>query len=473
MPKDFRTFLDRLAVCDSDEVARVKKVVDPKYEATTVLRKLELAGKNPLVIFEKPKDLYGEPCNIPLVMNVFSTRKKLALALDLDPGNVKMGLPMELQTRYKKRIAPVITSELEAPVKEVVYTGDGVDLFKLPIPIHHSLDGGPYILGGTMVTKNRDSGNYNLAMVRFHVKGKNTTAVHAEPHHHSGMIVKQYRDAGEKAPFAIVIGHHPSFFLGSEWEGPFDTNEYEIAGAAMQEPVRLVPSQTWGSDFLVPADAEIIIEGEVDPLEETTEGPIGEHTRYYKNIRNGKVIEHFDPLARVTAITMRKDAVFQSLFIGHSEHGLIGSVPKEAVIYEKVRSTCPGIKAVYLTPAGVGRYICYISLKQRVAGEAKDAILATFISDWHIKYVVAVDEDVDIFNDSEVLWAIATRTQPNKNFFVIPDAMGATLDPTVDSKKPYTAKMGIDATRPFGEPFPEVCEVPLDLLEQIQLENYF
>jgi 2,5-furandicarboxylate decarboxylase 1 len=471
MSKNLRTFLEQLEAYN-EELVRIKKAVDPKYEATTVLRKLELEGRYPLTIFENPLDLYGKPSSVPLAMNAFSTRKKLAIALGMAPDQYKMELPLELRSRYQKRVSPVVVTEREAPVKEVVKTGDEADLFKLPIPIHHSFDGGPYILGGSMITRNRESGNYNLAMIRFHVKDQHTTAVHAEPHHHSGMIVKQYRDAGEKAPFAIAIGHHPSFFLGSQWEGPFDTNEYEIAGAAMQEPVRLVPSQTWGKDFLVPADAEIIIEGEVDPQEVTKEGPIGEHTRYYKNIQGGKVIEHFDPLTRITAITMRKDAIFQSLFIGHPEHGLIGSVPKEAVIYEKVRATCPGVKSAYLTPAGVGRYICYISLKQRVAGEAKDAIMATFVCDWHIKYVIAVDEDVDVFNDSEILWAIATRTQANKNFFVIPDAMGATLDPTVDSKRPYTAKMGIDATKPFGEPFPEVCEVPLDLLQKIRLEDY-
>ncbi|MGE5604066.1 MAG: UbiD family decarboxylase [Bacteroidota bacterium] len=470
MAKDLRTFLKQLESAGVEEMIRVKKPVDPKYEATAVLRKLELEGRYPLTFFEKPLDLNGAPSPFPLVMNAFSTRKKLAMALGMPPEKYKMDLSLELHGRYQKRIAPVVVAANEAPVKEVVE--EPADLYKYPIPIHHSRDGGPYILAGTMITRNRESGNYNLAMIRFHVKDRNIIAVHAEPHHHSGMIVKQYRDAGEKAPFAIIIGHHPSFFLGSQWEGPFDTNEYEMAGAAMQEPLRLVPSQTWGADFLVPADGEIIIEGEVDPSEVTQEGPIGEHTRYYKNIRGGKVYEHFDPLGRVITITRRKDAIFQSLFIGHPEHGLIGSVPKEAVIYEKVRATCPGVKGVYLTPAGVGRYICYISVKQRVAGEVRDAIMATFVCDWHIKYVIAVDEDVDVFNDAEILWAIATRTQPNKNFFVIPDAMGATLDPTVDSQKPYTAKMGIDATRPFGEPFPEVCEVPLDLLQKIRLEDY-
>jgi 2,5-furandicarboxylate decarboxylase 1 len=311
-------------------------------------------------------------------------------------------------------------------------------------------------------------------MIRYHIKGKNRATVHAEPHHHSGRIVKQNRENGKETPFAIVIGHHPSYYLGSQWEGPYGNDEYEIAGGAMQEPVRLVPSETFGEELMVPADAEIIIEGLVSADEKDEEGPVGEHTRYYKTIRNGEIAVRYDPVVKITAITRRKDAFFLTANLGHPDQALIGSIPKEAVIYEKARFSCPGVKAVHLTPGGVARYICYISLKQRVAGEAKDAIMASFVSDWHIKFVVAVDDDVDVFNDQEVLWAIALRTQPHERFFVIPGCMGATLDPTVslDSHKPVTSKMGIDATKPFREPFSDVCEVPLDMLQSMKIEDY-
>jgi 2,5-furandicarboxylate decarboxylase 1 len=342
----------------------------------------------------------------------------------------------------------------------------------MPIPTHHLKDGGPYISGGSMITKSRKTGNFNAAMIRFHVQGPKTTAVHAERHHHSGMIIREYLDEGKEAPFAITIGHHPAFFLGSQWEGGYGTDEYSLISAALGEPLRLVPSETLGNDFLVPADAEIVIEGFVMPDKTVTEGPLGEHTRYYKDIRGGKLFSHEDPLCRITAVTMRTDACFQSCFVGHSEHFLIGAIPKEAVIYERIKAVAPGVQAVHMTPAGVGRYICYFSLKQQVGGEAQDAIMAAFTCDQHIKYVFAVDEDVDIFSDSEVLWALATRTQPNKNLFVIPAARGASLDPTVDSKRPITAKMGIDATKPFGEPFPEVCEVPLDMLNNLRIGDY-
>jgi 2,5-furandicarboxylate decarboxylase 1 len=472
MPKDFRTFLEEMKKYEGDDFFRVAKTVDSKFEAAALLRKLELEGRRPMILFENPKDVYGDPCSMPLVMNVFSSRKLLAIAAGLGPDQSRMELSLKLKELYAGARKPEVIKKNAAPVKETILLDDKIDLHKMPIPVHHLKDGGPYISGGSMITKSRKNGHFNAAMIRFHVQGPRTTAVHAERHHHSGMIMREYIDEGQKAPFAIVIGHHPSFFLGSQWEGGYGNEEYEIISGAMGEALRLVPSETLGEDFLVPADAEIIIEGFVLPGKTVPEGPLGEHTRYYKDIRGGKLFGHEDPVTEITAVTMRKDAYFQSLFVGHAEHYLIGSIPKEAVIFDRVRQVAPGLQAVHLTPAGVGRYICFFSLKQVVAGEAADAIMSAFTCDQHIKYVVAVDDDVDIFNDSEVLWAIATRTQPDKNFFVIPGARGASLDPTVDSKRPVTAKMGIDATKPFGEPFPEVCEVPLDMLQSMRIEDY-
>ncbi len=474
MPKDLRDYIKLLKEKAPEELMVGEKLVDSKFEATTVLRKFELSNKSPMAIFKNVKNINGEKSPFPLIFNMFATRKKLALAIGLEPHQSKMELPFELTKRYSTLIPPQIIDKKEAYVKEVVEKGEEVNLYNYPIPVHHAKDGGPYILGASVITKDPETGLYNAAMLRIHVKDKNRVVVHAEPHHHSGMIVRSYINKGKPCPFAAVIGHHPSYYLGSQWEGPFGKNEYEIIGGAMQEPVRLTPSETWGKDFLVPADAEIVMEGEVLPDQIDDEGPIGEHTRYYKAIRDGKVDKTTDPVARFLAITHRKDAFYLSSFMAHSDQGLIGAIPKEAAIYEIARRSVPGLKAVHLTPGGVNRYICYLSMDQRVSGEAKDALLAAFIGDWHIKYAVAVDSDVDIFNDAEVLWAISTRTQPHQDTFIIPEAMGSPLDPTVGIKgtKTLTSKMGIDATKPVGEPFSEVCEVPKDLLEKIKAEEY-
>jgi 2,5-furandicarboxylate decarboxylase 1 len=474
MPKSLRSYIETLQKLCPEEVVQVRKEVDPKFEATVFLRKLELEGRSPMAIFPDVKNLYGEKSEVALGFNAFASRKKLAVALDLKPEQYKMEPVLELAKRYRNQGTIEVLNTEDAPVKEVIKKGVDVDLYKLPIPTHHSKDGGPYILGASTAMRSPETGVYNLAMLRLHVKSSKKTTIHAELNHHSGMIIKENRKSGKETPVAIIVGHHPTFYLGSQCEGPYGKDEYEIASAAMGEPLRVVPSETWGNEFMVPADAEMIIEGVVSADEVDEEGPIGEHTRYYKTIRGGKIDKRLDPVVTVTAITYRRNAIYLSNNMAHADQGLIGSLPKEAVIYERAKSCCPGVSAVYLTPGGVCRYICYISLKQRVAGEAKNAIMAAFISDWHIKFTVAVDDDIDIFSDQEVLWAIATRTQPSRNFFVIPDAMGASLDPTVnlESSKPLTSKMGIDATKPYGEPFSEVCEVPLDLLNNMRLEDY-
>lgn len=469
--KDLRMFLDYLKKEAPEELVEVNKEVDSNLEATTVLRKLELEGRHPLAIFNKARAIDGSAAQTPLLLNAFATRRKLAMAMGLSPEEDKMEPPLELARRFKNLIAPV---EIKgpAPVQDLVEKGSEVNLLKYPFPKHHAKDGGPYILGGTVVTKNPETGVYNTAMIRIHIKDKDRGVIHAEPHHHTGMIIKMYRDQGQPAPFVAAIGHHPSFYLGSLWEGPFGRNEYEICGAAMQEPLRLVPSITWGKDFMIPGDAEMIVEGYVDPEEIDEEGPIGEHTRYYRTIVGGEVQVVHDPVVKITAITRRRDAYLQSCNIGHAEHSLIGAIPKEAVIFEKTRACCPGVKAVHLTPAGVARYICYVSLDKRVAGEAKDAIMAAFTSDWHIKWVIAVDSDVNVFSDAEVLWAVALRTRAEEDIFMIPNCMGSPLDPTTSRSRALVTRVGIDATKPFGVPYSDVCEVDPRVLDEIRLEDY-
>lgn len=473
MPKTLRDYIELLQEKAPEELMIGEKLVDSKLEATTLLRKLELEGRYPMVIFNNVKNINGKKSSFPLTFNTFASRKKLALAIDLEPDQWKMELPFALIERYSKEIPPEAINKNKAPVKEVIKTGDEVDLLDYPIPVHHAKDGGPYILGGSVVTRDEKMGHYNVALIRLHVKGKNKTVIHAEPHHHSGMIIRSYIKAGKPCPFVIVIGHHPAFYLGSQWEGPYGRREYDIIGGAMQEPLRIVSSETWGEDFMVPADAEMIMEGEVLPDEVDTEGPIGEHTRYYKTIRGDKIDYLMEPVTRILAVTHRKDAYYQSCFLAHPDQGLVGAIPKEAAIYEIAKRSVPGLKAVHLTPGGGNRYICYLSMDQRVGGEAKDAIMAAFIGDWHVKYAIAVDTDVDVFSDGEVLWAISTRTQPNRDVFVIPECMGSPLDPTTEGRSGITARMGIDATKkPVGQPFSEVCEVPLDLLETMKVEDY-
>ncbi len=471
MAKDFRSFMQQVRDALPDEFLRIEREVDPRFEATAVLRKLELAGRSPLTVFARAKALDGRAGAHPLVFNAFSTRAKLCLALDMDPADRDMPLSLELNRRYAGRIPPVAVGADEAPVKEMRARGADCGFNRLPVPVHHALDGGPYILGGVVITRDPDTGAHNLALARIQVKGDRHAVIHAEPHHHTGMILKKYGELGQKAPVAVAIGHHPAFYLGSLWEGAKGAREYDLCGAALGEALRLAPSETWGDAMPVPADAEMVLECEADWNAREDEGPVGEYTRHYKNIRGGTIIRNADPALELLAVTSRRDAHFQSLFIAHAEHMLLASVPKEAIFFERIRAVCPGLRQVHIPPSG-GRHICQISLAQNAPGEAREAILAAFACDRYLKYVIAVDEDVDAFNDAEVRWAVAMRTQPARDAFVIPETAGSPVDPAADPATGFSSKMGIDATRPFGKPFPAVCDLPRELLDSLKLEDY-
>lgn len=325
--------------------------------------------------------------------------------------------------------------------------------------------------------KDPEYGTYNASMIRMQVKEPQKSMVHVSGGHHNEIIYERYEKKGEAMPMAAVIGHHPAFYIGSQYESAGSQaaiDEYELIGGMFQEPLRVVPSETFGKDLWVPADAEIIIEGRALPSAREPEGPICEHTRYYKVILGDKIMPHDAPVFEVTAITHRKDPIYLDSFIGHADQNLIGSIPKEGAVFNAIKMAAPGVTGVNITLSGCGRYICYISLKQRVAGQARNAILAAMAADWHFKYVIAVDEDINVYDEADVLWALSLRSQPAKDVFIIPDAMGARLDPStpMDDRFPYSSKMGIDATKPYGEPFSAIGEIPKDVLERMRVDQF-
>jgi 2,5-furandicarboxylate decarboxylase 1 len=206
--------------------------------------------------------------------------------------------------------------------------------------------------------------------------------------------------------------------------------------------LRLVASETFGSELLVPADAEIIIEGVVHPGAMVDEGPFGDYTGYYSPVDRAPVME-------ITAITHRRDARYMDIFVGHRDHALLGAVPKEGGILDRVRGIVPGVRAVNLPQSGAGRLHCYVAIEKRVEGEARLAGMAALTASELIKHVVVVDDDVDVYNDSQVLWAIATRVQADRDVEILSGVKGSRLDPSAPDPD-YASKMIIDATRSLG-----------------------
>lgn len=444
---DLRSFL-KVIESDKNEFVKVSREVDRKFEATAVMEKLQYEDQYPTVLFENIKG-----SDIPVLSNLFASRDRIAKAF----GVTTRELNKTVRELEVKPIKPVMVDD--APVQEVVLTGDQVDLSKLPILLHNEKEAGPYLSAGMLCSKDPETGVRNIGTYRHLVQSKDQLGVHLAETGHGRLLFDKYQELGKPMPIAITVGHHPLIYMGALSFVPFGVDEYEIMGAFMQEPLRLVKCKT--VDLEVPADSEIVIEGYIDTTVTTLDGPIGEYTTVYGKQRQ-------NPFIKITAITMRKNPIYLDCFNGHIDHMLLGGTPRLGTIYRAVKAACPTVVDIYMPPSGCCRFSCYIKIKKRHEGEAKNAICAAIGADPFIKLCVVVDDDVDIFNDSKMLLAINTRMRPRDNLFMIPGAKTNALDPTAEHELLVT-KIGIDATKPL-EGFPATVSVPGS--KDIKLEDY-
>jgi UbiD family decarboxylase len=252
-----------------------------------------------------------------------------------------------------------------------------------------------------------------------------------------------------------VNGAHPLFHFGAGlWKGPIDVDEYDVAGGFLGEPLEIVSGVTVPVES--PAHAEIVLEGSILPGVREPEGPFAEFTGYASERSTQHVFE-------VTAILRRTNALYQDIAAGISaEHTTLLAVPQEARLLRVLRANFPTVKAVAYPQSGTCRLHCYIAMKVAAEGQAKNAALAAFGDDISLKLVIVVDDDVDVTREDEVMWAVATRMQADQDLSVIPNAMGAILDPS--TRNGTTAKVVIDATRPVGGTFARRHTLPPDAL---------
>src|SRR2546426_4498780 len=238
------------------------------------------------------------------------------------------------------------------------------------------------------------------------IKGRDTTSIHLTAGKHLWEFQKIAESRGEALPVAFAIGVHPAIALGALAIGSIDEDERAIMGGLLGEPLELVRCET--SDVLVPAHAEMIIEAEILPGARTPEGPFGEFTGYSLGERDREVV-------KVKAITHRAGAFFQDITVAHLDHMLLSTIPMEANLYRAVRAMVPSVKAVRV-PAP---FTCYISIQQRLPGQAKNAILSVLGADMYMKRVVVGDHDVEIFDDRQVTWGLAPRCPPARDISLI------------------------------------------------------
>ena len=441
---DLHGFIEFLEAEHPEEVIRIKKEVDPKFGVSGILHRLEKDERFPLVIFENVKG-----STIPLVANMHAGFERLRLALGMEQGGVKEFLK-ECAAREAHPIDPVIVDS--GPVQEVVQLGNEVDVEELPICTYHEKDAGKYITAGLAVMRDPDTGINNVGIYRHMVHEKNLLGVQLSETADGNVIWKKYEKRGLPCPIAIVIGHHPAFFIGSLCFSSLDTDELRIAGGMLQRPVQLVKCKTIPLE--VPADAEIVLECEIRPKERRKEAPFGEYPGTYGPQRMNPVLE-------VKAITRRRNPLYQNAFVGHADNLLVSGLVRTTFIEETVKIACPTVKAVAVPRAGRFRFMCYVAIEKMMEGEAKQAAMAAFVADPFLKFVVVVDHDVDVSSDTDVLHAIATRVRADRDVFMVPYAKGSPLDPA--SYDPaggshLVTKVGIDATR--KDNYPDEISVP-------------
>jgi UbiD family decarboxylase len=449
MPQDLRSYLELIKQNQTEDFLTVSREVDPAYEITAVAVKLEQEAKRrPILLFEKVKGT-----KFPVLTNLHAGRARLATAIHAKPQVMQLAYLGAME----KPIPPKIVTN--APVKEVVLTDDKVNLYDLPQIIHHEGDAGAYITAAISFAKDPNSDTWNCAYNRLMIQGRDTTSIHLTLAKHLWEFQRGAESRGEALPVAFAIGVHPAIALGCLAIGSIDEDERAIMGGLLGEPLELIKCET--SEVLVPAQAEMIIEAEILPHERTEEGPFGEFTGYSLGERRREVV-------KVRAITHRQDAIFQDITVGHLDHLMLSTTPIEANLYRGVRAMVPSVTAVRV-PAP---FTCYVSIEQRISGQAKNAILAVLGADLYMKRVVVVDHDVDIFNDRQVNWAIATRCQPDRDIAVVTNARGSDLDPST-KEDGNTAKWGVDATaKPSLAAFTPRHRIPADVWRRINLKDF-
>ena len=459
MPKDLRAFIEQVKAQAPEQFLEVKKEIDARFEIPALLKYLEENGKYSMVLFHNVKNVNGKAPSLRVVSNVTAARERIAMAIDSNIYDVAM----DYEKRNLSPIEPVVVDKKNAPVKEVIYTGKDVDLYQFPIVTHHEMDLGPYISAGDAWTKDPDTGEVNCAVIRIYARGPKKLTMMWAPVRHTNYYYQKYVARNEAMPMAVVIGHHPAFYMGAQ--SKILGGELRTIGAMLKEPLELVASETWGDKFYVPARAEIVIESEVSPTEREVEAPFGEYTGYYGGQQLGY-------LAHIKAITLRKDAIYQDLFAGHRDHLIMDGPNMEAVVLAKLKDVVPTVKDVYMPPSGKCRHHAYVRFKKTNDAEARSIIATAFTADFRIKHVWVVDEDIDIYNDEEIIWAMATRFQGDKDLLVINNIMGSELDPSSkDGNK--AAKVGFDCTKPAPpEAFEKKVAISREIVEKVKKVGY-
>lgn len=429
---DLRTFLDS----NQDAVFRPAGPVSVVEEITALQHALYDQGAQPVVVIDRPVRADGTESEIPVVCNLTASRELCAAALGIEDHRMSARIFADMTAGH---VEPVVVDRQAAPVQAIVAEGDQADLLSLPALKQHGGDAGHYITAGHAVTADPDSGIDNMGIQRCWVREPRLMGIYPYLTSHNWLNVKKYWDRGEPCPVAVWIGHHPALVMGTQAKIGYPESHWGAAGAAIGAPVRLVPSITHGDLIRVPADAEIVIEGFIPPNRLEAEGPFAEFTGY-----QGPQVPN--PVVEVTAITRRADAIYHDCGSGLADHLVPDNMAMEGAIFAMCRNAAPALQTVHVPISG-RRFHAYLQFRGARPGEVRDALVAA-LSYRRLKAVMAFDDDIDIFDDRAVMWALSTRLQWDRDVIRIDGLSEANLDPSTPPGAHSTTKTALDATLP-------------------------
>lgn len=437
MDQSIRGYLANLE--QQGELVRFHKEVDPLDNLTAIgWKTYDRLGKSSL--FDNLADFPGwKVCN-----QIITDRRKWGIGLGVREDEVIE----TFNRRVKSPIDPEVVDKSNAPVKEVIFTGDEVDLTKLPAAWTSELDPGPFIASGMAIIKDPDTGIRNMSIHRQQIMGKNRTGYLICPRQ-ALRIYQKYQELNEPMPVAMVIGAHPAIYFSSSYTAPYGVDELTIAGSLLGEPVRLVKCET--VDIEVPAEAEIILEGYIPPDAITPEGPFGEGS-------GGYAMEGFTQYLEVKAITRRKEPVFYAMQCGApmTDTQALVATAIDMLLWDHLKNVEGGLDLLDLRCLGIaGMMAVIIKLRPRVEGQAKTALMAALSGpQLHPKLAIAVDEDIDTSDIRQIFWSLTTRVHAEHDVIKVPNTRTWSLDNVSDIVPGQSAmhrigtKTLIDATKP-------------------------
>jgi 4-hydroxy-3-polyprenylbenzoate decarboxylase len=457
---------DFLAAIDAaDDLRRIERPVSVDKEITEIAdRCMKSRGGGPALLFTRPTLMRGGgggASRYPVAVNLFGSERRMGLALGVDcldrigeriaelvalkvPEGLMGKLAMLPRLAEIAKFPPKTVGAMRASCQDTVIKGPDVDLSQFPVPVCWPEDGGPYITLGGVITRDPQSGVRNVGMYRVQVLGKNELAMHWQRHKVGAAHWRTMAERGETMPVAIALGGDPASIYAASAPLPPTIDEFLFAGFLRGEAVRLTKAVT--SDLEVPAEADFVIEGYIDPRDELVlEGPFGDHTGFYS-------LADYYPKVHVTAITMRKDPIWPHTIVGRPpmEDYYLGHAT-ERIFLPLLRLTIPEIVDLHMPAEGIFHNLVFVSIDKQYPGQAYKVMNGLWGQGLMslAKLIVVVDRDVNVRDPKEAWWVALNHIDPQRDVHF---TMGP-IDVLDHASRGFTygSKMGIDATRKWKE----------------------